>query len=40
MDEKNLKRIENKFAGLEKELHRQEQAYREKKCPQNIDYLE
>ena len=40
MDEKNLKMIEDKFANLEKELGRIEQAEMEKLCPNKTDYLE
>ena len=40
MDEKNLKIIEDKFAGLERELTRQEQAERDKRCTHYVDYLE
>ena len=40
MDEKNLKKIEDKFAELEKELGRIEQAEMEKLCPNKTDYLE
>ena len=40
MDEKNLKIIEDKFAGLEKELTRQEQAERDMRCTHYVDYLE